>query len=49
MSGVVPWEEPIPDCSDCRWYTAWLIDFPCRTCKIAFSENKTNYFEQKDK
>jgi len=48
MSSVIPWEEPIPDCVECKYNEQWFIDFPCRACKVAFSVNKTNYFEQKE-
>jgi len=45
---MIPWEEPIPECKDCMFYEYWLIDSPCRDCYFAFSENKTNYFRQKE-
>lgn len=40
--------EEFPECVNCRYYHNWLIDFPCRACKVAFSENKTNYFEKRE-
>ncbi|HEY8889804.1 MAG TPA: hypothetical protein VIM70_06080 [Clostridium sp.] len=43
---MIPWEEQIPECTGCVYHEP-PYDI-CRCCHFAFSENKTNYFEQKE-
>jgi len=43
---MIPWEEPIPECAECVYHEQ-PYDI-CRCCRFAFSENKTNYFKQKE-
>jgi len=43
---MIPWEEPIPECTECEHHKPPYAF--CMCCHFAFSENKTNCFKQKE-